>query len=188
MTARRHLASWAATISKPPYLSTKPLLEDKADAGLLVEAGSTILGMTALAKLVNAPKGRVIYEKPIGPTRAAESEISAGTNVTRNFGGRSDIYGESWTTDPIPLQSRNSLGLETTNTGEFIAHGTVVDSAGITTREALEWGRFSGGGQETLIPNAGAMVQLRAVTMPDDPLPWSRPTDPRPLPVSPRKP
>lgn len=123
-----------------------------------------------------------------GISIAAESEISVGTKVTRNFGGNSGLYGESWTTDPITAQSRNSLGLETTNTGEFVVHGVITDASGITTREALPWGRFAGGGQETLIPDAANKVRITGVTMPDDPLPWTRVTDPRPLPSQPRRP
>ncbi len=105
-----------------------------------------------------------------------------GTNLTRNFGGESDLYGRSWTTEPVNLQSRNGLGLETENSAEFVAHGTVIDNADITTQEASSWGRFAGGQQETIVPFSRAQIQLDAVTMPDEPLPWDLPTDPYPLP------
>jgi hypothetical protein len=85
--------------------------------------------------------------------------------------------------DQVVAQSRDSLGLETTNSAEFVSHGTVIDDTCITTRNALPWGRFAGGGQETLVPSAQTQIQLDAVTMPDDPLPWTLPTDPWPLPM-----
>jgi hypothetical protein len=105
--------------------------------------------------------------------------VTTGTDVSRNFGGESDVFGKSWTTDPLNIQSRNGLGLETSNTGEFIAHGTVVNATGISTHPAYEWGRFGGGLQETEVPRGA--VRANAVTMPDDPLPWYLKTDPRPL-------
>lgn len=113
---------------------------------------------------------------------AAKSEISVGTNLTRNFGGEPDLYGRSWTTEPTTLQSRNGLGLETTDSAEFVAHGTVIDNADITTQEATQWGRFAGEQQETIVPFPQTQIQPNAVTMPDEPLPWSLPTDPNPLP------
>lgn len=141
---------------------------------------SAILGGAATGLLGRA--GAALFR---GPISAAEGEVAVGTNVTRTFGGESDLYGRSWTTDPIGTLSRNSVGLETNNSGEFIAHGVVVDSTGITTQEATAWGRFAGGAQETLVPNAATQIQIRAVTMPGEPLPWSLPTDPRPLPPGP---
>ena len=121
-----------------------------------------------------------------GWSQGASSDVFGnGTSVTRNWGGQSGPFGQSWTTDPVTIQSRNSLGLETTNTAEFVSHGTVMDNTGITTRSALAWGRFAGGGQETLFEPGTAQnqIQLNAVTMPDNPLPWSLSSDPRPLPV-----
>jgi len=76
------------------------------------------------------------------------------------------------------LHSRNSFGIETTNTTEFVSYGTVVDDAGLVERNAELWGRFNGGGHEVLVPSPGKQIQIDAVTMPDSPLPWWRPTDP----------
>jgi len=39
----------------------------------------------------------------------AANAPQVGDAVTRNFGGTSDLYGKSWTTDPVPTQSRNSF-------------------------------------------------------------------------------
>lgn len=113
------------------------------------------------------------------------TQLSVGTNLSRNWGGNSGPWGQSWTTDSIINQSRNSLGLETTNTGEFVSHGTLIDNTDVYTQLAQPWGRFSGGGQETIVPDAADQIFLNAVTMPDEPLPWSLPTDPTPLPTPP---
>lgn len=150
--------------------------DDAIAAGKAAKAAKAAEEAKAAAKAAEAPTtGK-------GCPEAEESEISAGTNVTRNWGGQSGPSGQSWTTDSVVVQSRNSLGLETTNTAEFVSHATVIDSTGIITQPARRWGRFAGGGQETLIPSLDG-IRLDAVTMPDGPLPWSLPTDPRPLPI-----
>jgi hypothetical protein len=130
--------------------------------------------------------GALAWEARLQRLAALEAVNTAvpetGTPVTRNFGGESDIYGHSWTTDPVQTQSRNSLGLPTGNTAEFRAHGSIADDTGLTTREALPIGEagVKGGGQETLVPKPREQVTIDAVTMPDEHLPFSLPTDPRP--------
>ena len=108
--------------------------------------------------------------------------------VARNWGGKSREWGESWTTDPVVTQSRNSLGLETTNTAEYLFQGVIVDNSGVRVQKAVKWGRFAGGGQETLIPNAKKQVRVDAWTMPGEPMPFTLPTDPLPLPPEGKQP
>jgi RHS repeat-associated protein len=112
----------------------------------------------------------------------APKKPAVGDRLQRNWGGDSGPHGQSWTRDPYSRQSRNSLGLETQNTGEFVSSGTLVDDAGVAAKPADPWGRFAGGGDEVLVPNAQQQIRLDAVTMPDDPLPFELPTDPRPRP------
>jgi RHS repeat-associated protein len=103
-----------------------------------------------------------------------------GESVTRNWGGQSGPNGKSWTRDPVPVQSRNSLGIEYNNSGEFVSHGKIIDNTGIKASEAKRWGRFKGGGDELLTDNPQCQIRLEAVTMPDNPLPDRLPTDPKP--------
>jgi len=108
-----------------------------------------------------------------------------GDPVTRNFGGKSDLYGPSWTTDPVQKQSRNSLGLPTSNSAELQAHGTVVNNTGmsVTEAKAIPKAGVAGGGGEVNVPSAASQIRVNAVTMPDKPLPASLPTDPKPIPT-----
>jgi hypothetical protein len=112
--------------------------------------------------------------------RGIAPEAATSKNVTRNFGGKSDLYGRSWTDDPVPTQSRNSLGLPAENTAEFQAHGTVVDKAGITRQpaRAIPEAGVNGKGGELVVPNPRTQIRVDAVTMPDTPLPEALPTDP----------
>lgn len=105
------------------------------------------------------------------PISTAENEIPVGTDVTRNFGGESDLYGHSWTSDPVSTQTRDNLGLPAGNTARFQAHGTIIDNDGIMARRALPIPEDGvAGGGELLVPSPSSQIQLNAVTMPDDPL------------------
>jgi RHS repeat-associated protein len=139
--------------------------------------------VTGLREFFNRPEVSMALGTVVG------GEVPVGTQLIRNWGGASGPFGRaelpsSWTTDPYSTLSRNRLGLETTNSGEFVSVGRLIENGGVTTRGAQPWGRFAGGGQETLVPSAGSQVQLDAVVMPDAPIPYSLPTDPHPLPFA----
>ena len=98
-------------------------------------------------------------------------EVPVGTRLTRNWGGSSGPHGQSWTRDPVSQQTRQSLGLSRSNTGEFISHGELIDNTDVTFRRAREWDGFLGGGDEVLVPNPRLQIRPDAVTMPDVPIP-----------------
>jgi RHS repeat-associated protein len=95
-----------------------------------------------------------------------------GMKLHRNFGGKSKLNSESWTDVCPSKQSRNSLGLGEWNTGEFQAHGTLIDNTGAFSLPggARPYGRYSGGASEIIVPNPARQIRLDAVTMPDNPL------------------
>jgi hypothetical protein len=111
--------------------------------------------------------GGVALECLVAPV----SEVPVGTRLTRNWGGNSGPNGQSWTRDPVSQQTRESLGLGRSNTGEFVSHGELIDNTGVTSRRALPWDGFKGGGDEVLCPDPATQIRLRAVTMPERPLP-----------------
>lgn len=96
---------------------------------------------------------------------------AVGTEVSRNWGGKSGPFGESWTDVPFSQQSREGLGLGRSNTGEFASFGSLTDISDVTTRPALPWDGFGGGQNEILVPQAQSKIKLDAVVMPDNPLP-----------------
>ena len=86
------------------------------------------------------------------PSNTGVASVAEGTRVTRNWGGNSGPFGQSWTRDPVNKQTRDSLGLGRSNTGEFISHGQIIDNTEITIRRAKPWDGFRGGGDEVLVP------------------------------------
>jgi RHS repeat-associated protein len=105
-------------------------------------------------------------------SRNAPKDIVVGTQVLRNWGGESGPSGQSWTRALYVQQSRETLGLETVNTAEFLSIGRLISTEGVTARPARPWGRFQGGEDEVLVPNALRQIRLDAVIMPDEPLPF----------------
>lgn len=90
---------------------------------------------------------------------------------TRHWGGESGPDGRSWTRDPVSAQTRESLGLGRSNTGEFVSEGTLIDITGVTVQKATPWDGFKGGGDELLVPDVKNQIRLDSVRMPDKPLP-----------------
>ncbi len=114
-------------------------------------------------------------EPPLKPPQCPPSSLSErnappNVSVSRNWGGESGPNGKSWTRDPFTRQSRDSLGLGGWNTGEYISTGEIMNPAGITTRPALPYGRYRGGGDEVIIQNPTSQIRLNSVVMPDDPI------------------
>jgi len=98
-------------------------------------------------------------------------EPKVGDEVTRHWGGTSGGWGQSWTRDPLIQNTRDSLGLGISNTGEYVTQGVLKDTTGVTARRALPWGRFKGGGDEILVPNPSKQIEVKSLTMPEKPLP-----------------
>ncbi|MDC1143199.1 RHS repeat-associated core domain-containing protein [Planctomycetota bacterium] len=116
----------------------------------------------------------IVGGRAIGRAKNGVPDAQVGDKVTRHWGGKSGPHGESWTRDSMSGQTRESLGLDRSNTAEFVSHGTVTSTKGVTTKKADAWGGFGGGGDEVVIPDPLQQVQLDAVTMPDTPLPDGR--------------
>jgi len=143
-------------------------------AETVVERAAADVGGESAENLAEASiKSELKDTVPVGKS-SGHPEAEVGDKVYRNWGGKSGPNGESWTRDPINQQSRDSLGLGRSNTGEFVSSGTLVNTDKVTTREALEWGEFKGKGDEVLVPDAAKQIKLDSVIMPDNPLPDSR--------------
>lgn len=157
--------------------------------GALVEGGESLLNQATSRSMTRGSAVAVndFVEGGVNKALPASAPMipRVGDPMTRKFGGGSDLFRESWTTDPVPVQSRNSLGLPALNTAEFQAHATVLDNTGMSAIEAREIAEsgVAGGGGEILVPKSATQLRINAVTMPDSPLPSTLPTDPRPAPA-----
>jgi len=136
-------------------------------------AGGLLLGKTAIRLSAEiGVEGLSARTTNLQTTTSVSLESAAvGTEVSRNWGGKSGPFGESWTTEPFSAQSREGLGLGRSNTGEFLSFGSITDGADLSVRQALPWDGFGGGKNEVLVPKAESKVRLDAVVMPDEPLP-----------------
>jgi RHS repeat-associated protein len=181
-TARRQIAEIAKEtdeIGAAVGVTATPLIDE-----LVVEGATTIIPVPVVASIgkrvltVADDAGKIVLKlsddllksgSHAGP--APVSEVPVGTRLTRNWGGNSGPNGQSWTRDPVSQQTRESLGLGRSNTGEFVSHGELIDNTGVTSRRALPWDGFKGGGDEVLCPDPATQIRIRAVTMPERPLP-----------------
>ncbi len=91
--------------------------------------------------------------------------VPIGTPVNRWWGNLSPADGQSWATGDIAAQSRNSLGIGSWNSGEYLSQGTLIDNTGVYSQAANPAGVFAGGDTEIIIPNAATQVQLNSVTI-----------------------
>lgn len=140
------------------------------EAGVVAGGGPAFKIGGAIFKRVGGQLVRVVDELA-STFKSGVKTPSVGDKVTRHWGGKSSADGASWTRDPASKQTRENLGLDKSNTGEFVSEGTLIDTTRVTARRAKPWGGFKGGGDEILVPDPNNQIRLNSVRMPDSPLP-----------------
>jgi RHS repeat-associated protein len=102
-----------------------------------------------------------------GVPAAAEEAVTEGTTLYRVFGGQSSAVGQYWTTvNPATVSDfRLAAALPTTNSGQFVIQGTLMDTLGVTMRTAQPMpGGIGGWIPEVVVPNPATQICLGCIT------------------------
>jgi RHS repeat-associated protein len=104
----------------------------------------------------------LVTTKIPAPSAAVESAtLPEGQLLFRVWGNESGPFGHSWT--PVNPESvanfRDAAGLPNVNSGEWTSVGTLKDTTGLTTRDALPLDGNEGGLPETLVPNPRTQIE-----------------------------
>jgi len=112
-----------------------------------------------------------------GGATAAPRTPTTGQKVYRVWGQdpatpdlvpqQSGPWGRSWTrVDPRTVPNyRNAAGLpDNANLGRFVSEGRLIDTSGVTARDALRIGTNVGGLDELVVPNAAQKIILDNVS------------------------
>jgi RHS repeat-associated protein len=98
-------------------------------------------------------------------TSLTTTKVPKVLTVYRLFGGKSTLFGKSWTNvDPRSMTNpRDSLGLPDVNTANYLAVGSLVNFSGVTVKPADPYDGNRGGGPELVVPRPELQVQIRSI-------------------------
>ena len=93
-------------------------------------------------------------------------DSAAFDKVYRVYGDSAGAYGHSWTTtNPGSVSDfRNQAGLPDQNTGRFVIEGRLVDTCGVSSRDALPLHGNVGGAPEIIVPNPQVQIIIERVS------------------------
>jgi hypothetical protein len=139
------------------------------DAANLVNAGISLFrgnyGDAAVNALAAIPVVGAIGEAAIAVREVKAAE--EGLQLFRVFGGEAQGLGRFWTTvNPAEVNNyREAAGLFSTNTGRFVAEGTLTNLEGVEFRSAAAGeGGIGGGLPEVFVPDPKSQINLTRIS------------------------
>ena len=146
--------SAVATLMQPAPAALAPSNQTQAEASVATQLTLTVASAVVPAAMEGAA------------ARAAASETPAvGETVFRVWGGESGPYGKSWTPvnpDAVPGFA-DAAGLPKGNTGTQMTTGTLTDTTGVQTRQALPLNGNKGGLPEYTVPDPKNQIKINSI-------------------------